>query len=239
MLDMKNNKILQLIIVLAVLIAVGYMFRGGFFGVSEKVVPENFDKSNEVSDKQATSTDDKILQGIMDEGIKSDTFDKLPYQSGIKPPKIATTSYSVYIGFASEVGTSSAGLMNKEVNEAVIGYEWEALPNSQLFASVVLPTWDDSKDGDRNEYEVFTYNEEKESYESLGKFPKEIEIDFPRDGLIGPSRFRVTGISPDLLICPGDRSFNWDIRFTFDGQPGLVRTPITQKLLFWQKCKMR
>ncbi len=152
---------------------------------------------------------------------------------------IATTSYSVFLGFAVNVGTSSADLMTREVREAVIGYEWEALSESQLFASVVLPEWDTTKEGEDTEYKVEAWDSEKSEYILVGQFPSLEEVDFPRDGLIGPSRFKVTGINSNLLICPGDRSFNWDIRFTFGGQLGLVRTPITQKLSFWQKCEMR
>lgn len=149
-------------------------------------------------------------------------------------PSIGLSPYSIYIGFAVRFGTSSEAVLNKEVSQMVVGYEWEALPGSPLFDSVELPQWG-APDA---QYEVQVWDEASSTYLSLGSHPAGEEVEFPRDGLIGPSKFKVLGISPALRVCPGDRSFTWKVRFTFGGNVGLVRTPLTQDTLV-VPCKMR
>lgn len=156
---------------------------------------------------------------------------------GSSGPSILTTPYSVYLGFASEFGTSSEAVLKEEVPKTVIGYEWESL-GIVMFDSVVLPAWDPNSAG---EYEVSVWNEESNTYEALGTFSSGEEVQFPRNQLEGPRRFKVMGIDPALRICPGDRSFNWSVKFTFNADMGLVRTPITQDLLTLppENCRMR
>lgn len=151
-------------------------------------------------------------------------------------PSIETTSHTVYIGFAEDIEGATEPTA-EEVNEVVVGYEWEALPRSQMFASVILPEWD--TENTEAEYLVESWDEETESYISLGAFPFGEEINFPRDGFVGSTRFKVTGIDPKLRICPGERSFTWVTRFTFDGRRGLVRTPITEILPPGQTCTLK
>jgi hypothetical protein len=149
-------------------------------------------------------------------------------------PSITLTPYTVYLGFATRYGTSSRELMGYEGTQVVVGYEWESLPDSPMFDSVELPQWGEED----TEYEIEVWDDGAAAYVLLGEFPAGEEVQFPRDGLNGPRKFKVTGISPTLRICPGDRSFNWQVRFTFPWDIGLVRTPITQDLLV-VSCKMR
>ena len=156
----------------------------------------------------------------------------------VQEPSITISPYSVYIGFATSVGTSSKSLMQKEVSEVVIGYEWEALPPSPMFSTITLPEWDASEQGQQKEYAVYIFDEN--SYTLLGSYTSSEDIKFPRDGLQGASRFKITGIDPALGICPGDRSFTWEnVRFTFEGPLGLIRTPITQDLSSGETCHRR
>jgi len=169
------------------------------------------------------------------EGDKHASVEEAPTEGNVLAPNIPISPYTVYIGFAEEIGMSNSAFMGLEVGEAVIGYEWEALPGGQLFATVMLPKWSEEDE----EYEVHVWNEETGSYDVLGTYPAGEEIEFPTEGFVGPSRFKVTGIDPALRICPGDRSFNWALRFTFEGRLGLVRIPITQELAPGETCQMR
>ncbi len=152
-------------------------------------------------------------------------------------PTIALSQYTVYLGSAISLGTSSESVMRQQVSKVVIGYEWETTPKNLMFDSVVLPQWDPSETGGEREYEVYVW--EDGAYTLLGRHAPQKEIQFPRDGLNGPRRFKVVGIDPALLVCPGDRSFTWSMRFTYPGEVGLVRTPITQELWPWGTCHMR
>ncbi len=155
-----------------------------------------------------------------------------------KGPAIATTPFSVYIGKATAFGTSSPTLMGQEVSQVVVGYEWESLASSPMFDSVSLPQWDPADTG-AQKYQVYIWNEEENSYRLLGAYPVGQEIQFPRDDLNGPRRFKVLGINPALLVCPGDRSFVWSFRLTYPGSMSIVRTPITEPLPVSQTCEMR
>jgi hypothetical protein len=152
---------------------------------------------------------------------------------------IPTSPYSVYIGFASSMATSSSSVLEQEVSEVVIGYEWESLPKSPGFATVVLPEWDPSKSG-QEKYEVSVWDEKSDSYKLLGSYPSSEEIKLPREGfIITTKRFKVLNIDPVFRVCPGDRSFTWDFRFTAKDDYSLVRTPITQPLPQGELCQMR
>lgn len=197
------------------------------------------DSGDPAPDQQATSTPEDTAGNETGSGAGSnDTNATSTRPSKIAKPTIPTSPYTVYIGFAAQVGTSSAELMNKAVGEAVVGYEWEALPWSQVFDSVVLPDWDE-----QGEYEVLVWETDEEgkngSYTSLGTFSEGDTVQFPREGFAGALRFKVLGIDPALRICPGDRSFNWQAAFTFEGNLGLVRTPITKKLPAGELCELR
>jgi hypothetical protein len=87
-------------------------------------------------------------------------------------------------------------------------------------------------------YEVYVWDRESGAYVLQGEYPAGQEIEFPREGARGANKFKVLGIDPGLRICPGDRHFNWEARFTLPGSVGLVRTPIVQEL-FFLRCEMR
>lgn len=172
-----------------------------------------------------------------DEGAEQiDVATEAPAEAAeLLKPSIAVTPYTVYMGFAKDI-EGAAPPSEKAGNEVVVGYEWEALPNSQMFASVVLPAWD--PENRKRRYTLDSWDAEAGVYLRLGKFPSGQEIDFPRKEFVGSTRFRVLGIDPALGICPGDRSLSWDARFTFDGQLGLVRTPITETLAAESTCQL-
>lgn len=228
---MKNKNILLLIVVIGALAVAGAYY---IFGPSPAAPTPDEQQSIQ------SETTAEASGNIKDNAADSDTATELetsevPEEQVAVVPSIVTTPYSVYIGFAADIGTSSADLMDEEVDEVVIGYEWEALPGSQMFATVLFPLWDQTE----TEYTLQVWNEESVSYEVFGSYPSGEEIEVPHTGLIGTSRFKVTDIDPALRICPGDRSFTWEVRFTFDGSLGLVRTPITQKLPTGEMCQMR
>ena len=187
--------------------------------------------------QESVSSEDKTDGIASEQESKSNTEQDSPKEENVPKPSIVVTPYSVYIGFATSMGTSSESLMKTEVSKVVIGYEWEALPWSPMFSTVTLPEWDVSKEGQQKEYSVYIWD--KDSHVLLGGYTLLKDIKFSRDGLRGASRFKVTGINPALGICPGDRSFTWSVRFTFLGTLGLIRTPITQDLPQGETCRMR
>jgi hypothetical protein len=156
-------------------------------------------------------------------------------ENDLRKPTIPTNEYTVYHGFTAEFEGASEPV-SAEVGEVVVGYEWEAMFPSPLFATVSLPEWDASGS---DEYTVEVWNDDSSSYEVLGKFRSGVEITFPREGFYGGRIFKVTGIDPNLRICPGDRSFNWNVSFTFESEMGLIRTPITQALPAGETCTLR
>ena len=227
------------------------------FGVRYVSDDQPIDSQNESSTTTQTVTttlsqspssqEDRTDNGTISEREgESNAVQEASKKRAIPEPSIAISPYSVYIGFATSVGTSSESLMQKEVSKVVIGYEWEALLWSPMFSTVTLPEWAVgpehsegilSEDGQQKEYSVYVWD--KDSYILLGDYSLSDEIKFPRDGLRGASRFKFTGIDPALGICPGDRSFTWNVRFTFSGTLGLIRTPITQDLPQGETCRMR
>ena len=188
--------------------------------------PENIEKTPE--EEAQGNSEENTGTGNGEEPLPEGSFKIIP--------TIETTPYTAYLGFAKDIDGASEPAA-EEVGEVVVGYEWEALVNSQLFASMVLPVFDPSDES--AEYDIEVWNEESQSYEVLGNFPAGEEVDFPREGFAGATRFKVTGIDPALRICPGDRSFTWDARFTFEGELGLIRTPIIEPLLGGQTCRLR
>lgn len=190
-----------------------------------------------VTQTPTTTLSQTSESATVEKEVGSNTEQDSTTEKSILEPNIITTPYSVYIGFATDVGTSSEEVLQQEVGEVVVGYEWEVLFRSPMFSTVVLPAWDLSNEGQQKEYTVQVWDED--SYMLLGNYTSFEEIKFPREGLRGASRFKVTGIDPALRICPGDRSFIWDVRFTFEGQLGLIRTPITQDLPQGETCRIR
>ncbi|MDP4020461.1 MAG: hypothetical protein Q8P58_00245 [Candidatus Adlerbacteria bacterium] len=195
---------------------------------------------NPPASEVATSSDEVPLVELPEAG-EGVTLPLINPQVEAEPegPTITTTPYSVYLGGAAAFGTSSEALMREEVSQVVIGYEWESLISSPMFDSATLPQWDPNDTNFQNIYEVYVWDLETNGYILLGEYPAGTEIQFPRDGLTGPYKFKVLGIDPVLRVCPGDRSFTWSMRFTFPGDISIVRTPITQNLLFSEKCQMR
>jgi hypothetical protein len=153
-------------------------------------------------------------------------------------PRTITTPYTVYLGYATEFGTSSPEVLQKEVAKVVVGYEWEALPDSAMFDSITIPMFDPNEGHD---YKVHVWDREADRYILLGEYEAGRPVEFPREDLNGPRRFKVLGIDPGLRLCPGDRSFTWSFRFTFPVSWGVIRTPITQDLLVLppETCRMR
>jgi len=131
--------------------------------------------------------------------------------------------------------------MGQEVGKAVVGYEWEAVDLSPPFDSVSLPQWDPKDTDLSTRYEVHVWENGATGYTVLGSYPTGEEINFPREDLNGPHRFKVLGIDPKLRICPGDRSFTWSFRLTYPDikRTAVVRTPITVDLPQGEKCEMR
>lgn len=228
--SMNNKNIIVIGGVVAVVLAAFVAYQ-----TFTRSTPDN----TEVVTPTATSSE-IVPQG---EGVSAEVIDTVaPTQENPKPtggPSIATSIYTVYIGFAASFGTSSEAVMRQEVSKAVIGYELEALPESPTFDSATLPRWDPSEAGLEKKYEVYLWDENTNTYQLFGSYPALEEIQFPREGFKGQTRFKVLGIPPALRVCPGDRSFNWAARFTLPLQLGLVRTPITQELLPWETCRMR
>lgn len=100
-------------------------------------------------------------------------------------------------------------------SEVAIGYEWSSPEGSPKFSVVQMPLW--GLNQDMNAMNVLYTIEIWNGYEFV--FFKEStimnEIIFPEGGV---SKFRVTGINPDYLICPGERGvFPWGIKFASDG----------------------
>jgi len=230
---MKESYIVWLV---GIAIVVALVVTGIQFGLEQQSPARGFvDTETTISTSTPEASDDSDSEAGQDGGGEVEDGEK----DGKRTPRsnIALSPYSVYIGFASSVGTSSQSVLQQEVSHVVVGYEWEALPFSPMFSTAILPNWDDSEEGKQKAYTVHVWDED--SYTVLGTFSSADEIKFPREGLRGASRFKVTGIDPELRICPGDRSFTWDMRFTLEGQLGLIRTPITQDLPQNETCRMR
>jgi cytoskeletal protein RodZ len=232
--NQNENFLIIVAILLAVLVVGAYYLLSSSQPSSEEEAVSTVEEG--VATDEATSTDSVEIAPTANAETATPTISEVTetQEENTLKPSISTTPYSVYIGFATDIGTSSAALMGAETGEVVTGYEWEALPGSQLFSDITLPLWGSSE----ARYTVQVWDEELETYTVLGDFPSGVEIEFPRDDFVGPSRLKITGIDPALRICPGDRSFSWDVRFTFAGEMGLVRTPITQTLSLGETCEL-
>lgn len=111
-------------------------------------------------------------------------------------------------------------------SQVVTGYVWNSEKGSPKFSSVKLPLWGILQDKDlmKRKYTVDIWDG-KDFIFYIKATPQE-EITFPAGGVY---KFRVTGISPDYLICPGDRSrYTWALTFVSSGKFNGERIPITQ-----------
>ena len=223
---------LQKIVVLCVLVAA--LITAGFLLFRENLTNSQQEDINVVS-KESTKEGGTVTEKI-EEDTNTDTEPEVNTNDIQTSEETERSPYAVYLGFASSVGTSSESFMRQEVSEVVVGYEWEALTKSPTFTTVVLPQWDSSDAGLEKEYVVHVWDRETESFVFFGNFPPAEDIKLPREGLLATQKFRVTGIDPSLRICPGDRSFTWQLRFAVEGEFGLVRTPITQALPSGETC---
>lgn len=149
-------------------------------------------------------------------------------------PEIETNEYSVYLGFAEKLNPNEE-MEATEVPYIVTGYEWEALLPGPGFGSITLPVWD--TENKKTTYTVEGW--EFEEYTTIGDFKANEKIDLPQETLGGFRRLKVTGIDPELKVCPTDRSFTWGSQFSFSGDFGLVRTPIIEPLPAGELCELR
>lgn len=196
---------------------------------------ERNDGSVNESEVQVNEIEDVAAAGnVVEEAPAEELIEE---EISIEFPTVTPTLYSIYIGLAKDLDTATETPEPAEVNEVVVGYEWEVLLGSPFFATIALPEWD--PENQSATYAVSVWDDLSQSYMLLDSYHSKTEIEFPRDGFAGARVFKVTGIDPDLRICPSDRSFTWDARFTFEGDLGLVRTPITQKLPEGETCRLR
>lgn len=65
---------------------------------------------------------------------------------------------------------------------------------------------------------------ENNQYSFFGKIKQREVLVFPESGI---EKFRVTGISPELKLCPATRNIFWGLKFTRDGKVNIDKRPIT------------
>lgn len=228
---MKNKQHLRALGVAIILI----LIISGVYYISRTQQPVT-ESMNEPPQEQSNDSEQSEMTEGSVSGVESgnDIEGNTGEDNNVQTPSIDITPYTVFLGFTEDFDIASEPASGK-VDKAVVGYEWEAIFPSPLFATISLPAWDTSG----TTYTVSTWNEDTASYEHLGQFPAGEEIEFPREGFLGARKFKVTGIDPALRICPGDRVFTWDARFTFEGDIGLIRTPITENLPDGETCQIR
>ena len=120
-----------------------------------------------------------------------------------------TTSNSILKTNTQNELESKAPIIGPEV---VIGYVWTSYDGSPRFSSVMVPIFSIDQEHLNDQYSIEIWDGSKFVFYKNTTMLK--EVTFPSGGV---TKFRVTGISPDLSICPGTRGYTWGIKFVTAG----------------------
>lgn len=190
---------------------------------SENSVPEQkeyYENTETQKNDFPTTTQKNIEQTKTLESntvIEAENPKNEPVQNKVLKPNPTTTETNTKTQDKLEPKTSII------VPEVAIGYVWSSDEGSPKFKSVMIPIYSLQKEYLDDLYLIEIWDGDK--FVSFKSTPVLTEVTFPEGGV---SKFRVTGLSPDLSICPGARGYTWAIKFVSEGTFKGDMLPITQ-----------